>query len=216
MDDGNSGKKLLISGIIEDAEKEAGRIVSEAEQRAKERVEAAGKRAARITEEARARAAAGSERVKKSILSGVAVEVKRREMAVRERVMMQILDRVRKNLSGLTQRPEYRKLLSGWIVEAAVGLGADSILVNGSKAERELMDERLLGGTMKEAQKLTGRPVQIGLDDRSALGSQGVVARSADGRMEFNNGIESRLQRKRRVIQKLLYERLFENEGETE
>lgn len=216
MDDQNSGKKLLISGIIEDAEKEAGRIVAEAEQRAKERMESAGKRAARITEEAQARAAAGSERVKKSILSGVDVEVKRREMAVRERVMMQILDRVRKKLSGLTESPEYSTLLSAWIVEAAVGLGADSILVNGSKAERELMDERLLGGSMKEAQKLTGRHVQIGLDAGSALGSQGVVARSADGRTEFNNGIESRLQRKRRVIQKFLYERLFENAGEAE
>jgi len=211
MEDGNSGKELLISGIIGEAEKEAGRIISEAEQKAKERLESAKKRAERINEEARARAAEGSERVKKSVLSGVEVEVKRREMSVREKVMTQILDRVRKRLSDLTESPEYRKLLLGWIVEAAIGLGADSLLVNGSEAERKLMDERMLGESMKEAEKLTGRPVRIGLADGPALSSQGVAARSMDGRIEFNNGITSRLQRKRRVIRTLLYERLFED-----
>ncbi len=211
MEDGNSGKELLISGITEEAEKEAGRIVSEAEQRAKERMESAKKRAERINEEAESRATEGSERVKKSVLSGVEVELKRREMSVREKVMTQILDRVREKLSDLTESPEYRKLLSEWIVEAAVGLGTDSLLVNGSEAERKLMDERLLGESMKKVEKLTGRPVHIGLAAGPALGSQGVVARSADGRIEFNNGIESRLQRKRRVIRTLLYERLFED-----
>jgi vacuolar-type H+-ATPase subunit E/Vma4 len=216
MEEGNSGKKLLISGIIEDAEKEAGRIVSEAEQRAKERLESAKKKAARITQEAKDRATEGSDRVKKSVLSGVEVEVNRREMSVREKAMAQILDRVRKKLSDLKESPEYRKLLSGWIVEATVGLGTDSLLVNGSKAERDLMDEKLLGESMKEVEKLTGRPVRIGLVPGPALGSQGIVVRSADGRTEFNNGIESRLQRKRRTIQKLLYETLFEEAGESE
>jgi vacuolar-type H+-ATPase subunit E/Vma4 len=216
MEEGNSGKKLLISGIIEDAEKEAGRIVSEAEQRAKERLESAKKKAARITQEAKDRAAEGSDRIKKSVLSGVEVEVNRREMSVREKAMAQILDRVRKKLSDLKESPEYRKLLSGWIVEATVGLGTDSLLVNGSKAERDLMDEKLLGESMKEVEKLTGRPVRIGLVPDPALGSQGIVVRSADGRTEFNNGIESRLQRKRRTIQKLLYETLFEEAGESE
>jgi vacuolar-type H+-ATPase subunit E/Vma4 len=215
MEEGNSGKKLLISGIIEDAEKEAGRIVSEAEQRAKERLESAKKKAARITQEAKDRAAEGSDRIKKSVLSGVEVEVNRREMSVREKAMAQILDRVRKKLSDLKESPEYRKLLSGWIVEASVGLGTDSLLVNGSKAERDLMDEKLLGESMKEVEKLTGHPVRIGLVPDPALGSQGIVVRSADGRTEFNNGIESRLQRKRRTIQKLLYETLFEEAGES-
>ncbi|MBN2323130.1 MAG: V-type ATP synthase subunit E [Spirochaetes bacterium] len=211
MEEENGGKKLLISGIIEEANNEAGRIVSEAEKRAKERIESARKRADGIIGEAKTRAAEGAERTRKSVLSGVEVEVKRREMAVREEVTAQILERVRKKLSDLIKSPEYRTLLSGWIVEAAVGLGTKDVLVNGSEAERKLMDARLLKESIKEAGKLTGSPVRISLAGGLALGPQGVVARSKNGRTEYNNGIETRLQRKRRVIQKLLYERLFED-----
>lgn len=216
MEEEYSGKKLLISGIIEDAEREAERIVAEVEKKAQELLESAKKRASRLLEDAKARALDQSERVRARVLGGVEVEVQRRAMVVRENAAAGILEQVREGLLNLRTGPEYRKVLIGWIVEAAIGLGTDGLFVNGSKYERDEMDERLLKQSMREVKKLTGRSVKIGLADSPPLASQGVGAWSEDGRTEFNNRIENRLQRKRRAIQQLLYDRFFEPGGEDE
>jgi vacuolar-type H+-ATPase subunit E/Vma4 len=214
MEEEYSGKKLLISGITEDAEIEAGRIVAGAEKKAQELLESAKKRASRLLEDAKARSLDQTERVRARVLGGVEVEVRRRAMMVRENAVAGILEQVREGLLDLRTGPEYRKVLVGWIVEAAIGLGTDGLFVNGSKYECDVMDERLLNESMSAVKKLTGRSVKIGLADSPPLASQGVVARSEDGRTEFNNQIENRLQRKRRVIQQLLYDRLFVHGGE--
>ena len=213
MEEENSGKKLLISGITEDAEIEAERIVAGAEKKAQELLESAKKRASRLLEDAKARSLDQSERVRARVLGDVEVEVQRKVMVARENAVAGILEQVREGLLNLRTGPEYREILIGWIVEAAIGLGTDGLFINGSKYEREAIDKSLLNESMSAVKKLTGRSVKIGLADGPPLGSQGVVARSEDGKTEFSNQIENRLQRKRRAIQQLLYDRLFEPGG---
>jgi vacuolar-type H+-ATPase subunit E/Vma4 len=96
------------------------------------------------------------------------------------------------------------------IVEAAVGLGANSALVNATVEERALIDESLLEEAKKRVKELTGRDVELRLSTEQPLSRQGVVLTAIDGKTAYNNQVEMRFLRFYPRIRKHIYKKLFE------
>jgi vacuolar-type H+-ATPase subunit E/Vma4 len=208
-----SDSQPLLSGIAQDAESEARHIVEEARQAAAERKAAAESQIAGILEEARRKAAGQAENLRRQMVSSAKMEAKRIGLKERERAIQIVLEQARERLARLLESPEYREVLVGWIVEAAIGLGLPEAKVNASVRELELIDEALLGEAETRVLELTGRKVHLIRADGQPLLAQGVVLIGRDGRLQFNNQVTTRLLRLQTKIRKIIYETLWKSES---
>jgi len=202
-------KAALILGIETDANAEREKIIKEAQTRAAEKKKYSEKKVKSLLDEARTKAQEQAEAAKKKIISTAEREVKRRSMHIRDTVMQDILDRVEKKLGSTTGDENYRSVLTGWLTEAAIGLDAESALVNASSEERKLIDDKMLSEVTERVRKQTGGQVELTLPGAEPLKYQGVVLTAADGRTAFNNQVKTRMLRNRREIQMLIYNSLF-------
>lgn len=202
-------KAALISDIEADARLEAETILKEAQDRAAEKREQGQRQIESILTDARKQAQDQAEAVKRTVLSAVELEAKRRSMRARDLVMRQIMDRVEKKLVSLIGDADYRAVLIGWMTEAAVGLGAESAEVNASETERPLIDDQMLSEVREKVRARTGSEVTLTLCSAPPLQSQGVVLTAVGGRTAFNNQVPTRMLRSQREIRKLIYDTLF-------
>ena len=205
-------KHPLISGIESNALAEAEKIKKEAEIQAAERKKYLDKQVTSILKDAEEKARAESALIKSKLLSGVDVEIKRKEMHSRDEMLNEIQQRVKKELEDLTGKKQYRDVLLNWITEAAIGLSADHAFVSVSVDEKGIIDGSLLAEAEKKVKTITGRSVSLELSGETATGSQGVILIAEDGRTAFNNQVAVRLLRKQKAIRKLIYQKLYGEE----
>lgn len=209
MESMQQGKDALISGIEADARSEEERLVKEAEAQAGEKVNYARKKAESLLSEARDKATAQGEAIKQKAISEAEREIKRRALHLRDTLMQDIVAQARVKLDSMVDDPGYRTILADWIAEAAIGLGAEGARVNASARELPLIDDALLADVAQRVSTQTGKPVTLAISDAGPLESQGVVLTTLDGRMAFNNQVITRISRKQRDIQRLIYDAVF-------
>lgn len=209
MQSDSSGKELILAGIAEDGVRQTAALIAEAETIAKERIVFARQKAETIRKETGQKAEVQSEAIRQSILSGIAVELKRKKMAVQDSLLKDVLSRVRASLSAAIGTPGYREILIGWIVEAAIGLDSDAARVNASPAELPHIDTAMLQEATDRSTAHRHRPVTLSLSTEAPLDGQGVIVTASDGRTAFNNQVETRIRRIDSRIRSLVYDRLF-------
>ena len=198
----------LTNGIEEEARSEADRIIRDAEKKAEERKKAVYAQVERIIGDAEEKADEQIRRITKNFISAAGVETRRISLRVREQVIRETMDRVSGKTAEKVEKPEYRKILIGWIVEAAIGLGAAEAAVNTSREELPLIDEKLLRRAEKEVHDLTGRKIRLSVSKADPLLGQGIVLTGQDGRTAFNNQVRTRLLRYESEIRKIIYQEL--------
>ena len=204
----------LISGIEADVRAEEEKLVQEAQRRAEEKTKYAQKQAESLLAEARESAAAEAATIDRQAVSAVDREISRRSLRLRDTMMHRIMDRAAKRIEAMLDDPAYRDVLVNWIAEAAVGLSTDTALINASARERAMIDKALLAEARKRAAAHMGESVTLKLADAEPLEAQGVVLTTEDGRMAFNNQVRTRMSRKGRQIQKLIYDAVFADSQE--
>lgn len=207
-------KAALISDIETDARADVEEIIKQAQERAAEKRKYGDKQVESLLNEAREKAKEQAEAVQRKAVSAVELEVRRRSMRLQAAVMQDVMDRVEKKLHTMVRDADYRSVLTRWIVEAAVGLGAESADINASEAERALIDDPLLSEAAGRVHAATDRQVALTPATAEPLESQGVVLTAADGRTAFNNQVRTRLLRSRRRIQMLIHDALFTDRRE--
>jgi len=212
MESVERGKDLLISGIETDARDEEKEIIADAEKKAEEKRKYAEKKVEALLNDARRAAEEQAETLKKRIISGAEFEIKRRSLHLRGVLMREIMDRVEKKFALMIGDSKYKSVLADWIMEAAVGLDAESAKVNVSEKERGLVDAELLAAVAKRICEHTGKQMELSLSDAEPLKFQGVVLTAADGRTAFNNQVTTRMLRSQREIRTMTYNALFADE----
>ena len=211
----SNGVERILSGIAEDADTQVAAVIAEAEKIADERIHFAKQKAENIRKEAREKAAEQAEQIKQTVLSGIKVTLKREKMAMQDKLLQNILSRVRIKLSSTISSAEYRETLIDWIVEAAIGLDADAAQVNASSAELPLIDAPLLQQATSHIALLRNKTVQLSLSGVRPLDTQGVVVTAEDKRTAFNNQVVTRMRQMDRQIRNLVYDTLFPSKNDS-
>ena len=103
----------------------------------------------------------------------------------------------------------YRSILIDWLTEAAIGLDAESVIVNATEGEMRMIDDGVLSEVAGRYHDQTGKNVTLKMSDDPPLKSQGIVLTAADGRTAFNNQVKTRMLRYKRQIQTLIHNTLF-------
>ena len=207
-DTGNS-MEALVSGMEQEAQQEADKVIAGAQKEAERKILYTEQQVESILNEAAKRADAQAEKIRQQALSGVAVEAKRRSMNIQEDMHREVLHRAVSKLEMLADTDGYREVLSGYIVEAAVGLDVSAARVNASEHERSMITRELLVEAEKRVKKVTGKNVRLTLSGEPPLRKQGVVLTSEDNRTAYDNRIDTRLIRKSEEIRQYIHERLF-------
>lgn len=206
------GKEKLLSQIRHHAEEEAEAELEKAEKTAEQKKESAKGKADRIRREAEERAATRIEQLKQNNASAIELQKKRIRLRHREDQVNDILSKVREKCHQMIEDDDYRNFIKGWIKEAVLGLDTDTAVLSTSEREQQFITKNLIGAIEKEIQNDHGKTVTIEIDEQPAR-DQGVVARSKDGRLEYNNLIESRIHRNHAQIRRMIYRTLY-GEGE--
>jgi vacuolar-type H+-ATPase subunit E/Vma4 len=202
-------KAALISGIEAEARAEEQQIIEEAQKQADEKRKYSEKKIESILNDARKEAEEKAEKVKGKILSSVKLEVKRISMHAQDVLMQDVIDKVEKKLFTMIDDTSYKSVLISWITEAAVGLDAESAIINASEKERMLIDDNLLSQAGENIQTQSGKKIELKLSDGQPLKSQGIVLTAADGRTAFNNQVKTRMLRNQRKIRTLMYNKIL-------
>ncbi len=206
------GANPLAARILADARAEAARIVAEAQEAAGKRREISGEECRAIEAQARARTAERLQALDRSTRSRVSVEARRARLRVRDRIISRALEATRNRLAALAATEDYRRMLVGWIAEAAIGLGEAEAEVNATAAEREALDPALLAEAEREVLQSVGRKVHLTLSSAQPLLGQGVVLTARNGRVAYNNQVATRLLREQTRIRSLIHDALFARE----
>jgi vacuolar-type H+-ATPase subunit E/Vma4 len=215
-DGASAGLSSLIEGIRGEAGGEAEKIVGDAEKEAKRKREYADSKAQALVKEAEEEAVRRSAEIINRVLSAVETEIKHRRMESMEKLYRDLIERARENLRDLVDGPAYAEIIENLIVEGAIGLPPGRVSVTVSSDERIHVDEKLLRRAERRVSDLTGSAVSLTLSPEPA-GRQGVLLRSEDGRMNYNNLIDARIPRKMDRIRGLMYESLLRRfEGDTQ
>ena len=209
MDSPDKGKAAMIAGIEEDARREEERVIADAETQVAEKAKYAEKKVASLLNDARQKADEEVASLRHKAVSSAEREIRRRLLQSRDALVQHIMGRVEDRLTAMAGTPEYRSVLIAWIAEAAVGLDAEIAYVNASEAERASIDDGLLWEARERVKSRTGKDVTLTVSDTPPLELQGVLLTTADGHIAFNNQVRTRISRKRREIQTLIYDAVF-------
>jgi vacuolar-type H+-ATPase subunit E/Vma4 len=209
-DDGDPKEHMsaLVSGIQQDMSKEAETMLSDSKKEAERRKLYARKQAESILNDAREKAESQAEKIRIHTLAGVNLEAKRRSLRVLDALYDEVVEKARVRMKAAIEEKGYERILLDLIVEAAIGLDAPAALVNASQREREIISRKLLDQAQKVVKTFTGKNVRLMLSDDTPLLGQGIILKSEDGRIAYNNQIETRMKRMASEIRKAIHNRL--------
>lgn len=204
-----TGNREFLDQILSAAREEADKLITEAESRAEARRMAARRQAETIEGETGKQLEGERSRRVKLADQRISSEKRRRELQLKDSFMADALEKTREELLAMTASDSYSVILAGWVKEAVLGLGADKVELNGRPREREIMTPSWLRLREEEIKDTYGRQVSLELSPESALIPAGVVARQKEGRLVFNNQIDTRILRKQSELRKVIYQELF-------
>ena len=187
--------------ILAEAEREARRIRRAAEEEAK-RIKGEAEKAAKLIIDRRLRAA------RERILGEAEMEGRRKLMEAREELVSRVFEEATKRIESLIndegRRDEYLEILSKLIAEAVEKIGGSEFIVSANERDLELL-KRNLG---KIRRSLPSRELKLTLSEEPIECLGGVVVESGDRLKVYNNTLDGRLLRVRRLLSAKVAERL--------
>jgi len=203
------GADKIIQEIQKGADSQIEAILQEARQNAGKIREDAARRAEQERQFILARGQQAAEREHQRIVADAKIKVKRKIFDSKEVQINQVFALAEEELKGLAKKPEYQKILSKLIVESGVVAGGGDLEVRVRVDDRKLLSDDLLASINQEISKQVGKPTKIKLSEASLAALGGAVVRSADGAIEADNTIDSRMSRLRSELRFNVAEILF-------
>jgi vacuolar-type H+-ATPase subunit E/Vma4 len=190
-------RDALSDEILADARKKAEREAKRAERDAKQILSRARKQADAATDKVLDAARERAERQARSVLATVEQDIRRdlleAQEAVLDGIFRQALDR-----AETRKGYHYPQAMVALAAEAVAAMDADEVLLGfADGCDRIATDEWLADVTRR-----VGRPVALRVADEPEAIDGGVVARSADGRLVYDNSFAARLARLRPALRR--------------
>jgi V/A-type H+-transporting ATPase subunit E len=174
--------KLEAQSVIDQAEKEKAAVLARAEAEAE-----------KIRMETLRKVQAQADVMRKRIFSGAHLEAKKQELRVREEAVQKMFAMVRDKLDAFRKSKEYGSFLKGLVVEGALALDAQDIVITAGDVERPLLTKETLAAAAAELEK-SGKRVRLSLS-KETLSEGGLMLSSADGRTRFDDTFTARMRR---------------------
>ena len=194
--------EMLARAILTEAREEADQIKAEA----KEKAEAIRKRAQEQAEEERQaildRAREDAERLRGQAVATAQLKARSLQLTSREQLLERVFKTVKEKLSEVQKRPDYDQIAAMLLREALVQLRVNKAQVRADKTTQAILEKRALGELSKE---LNGQYSSAGTLEEGT----GIIVDAADGKLNYDNTLETRLQRLEGTLRAAVYKMLI-------
>jgi V/A-type H+/Na+-transporting ATPase subunit E len=202
MNTETQGIEMLSRAILTEARDEAEQIKAEA----KEKAEAIRKRAQEQAEQERKaildRAREDAERLRGQAVATAQLKARSLQLTNREQLLDRVFKTVRERLSEVQKRPDYDQIAALLLREALVQLRVNKAQIRADKTTQSILEKKALGEVSKE---LNGQFTSAGTLEEGT----GIIVDAADGKLNYDNTLETRLQRLESSLRSSVYKVLI-------
>lgn len=204
-------EKVLSDEILQDAQRRAERTRKRAEREAKKILKEAEAEAGATAEKALGAAQRRADRIADSILATVGQEAQRARLEAREAELTKLFERAIERLADRSTR-DYPAVLATLAAQAIGAMRTDAVVLAFAGPDRPIVTEAWL----EDVRRRAGGNVAVSVSDAPAPIRGGVVARSADGRLLYDNSFAARLERRRPELRQQVAARVYAQPEATE
>lgn len=199
-----ASEAVLAEEILADAGKKAARARGRGEREAQQILGKARQQATEAAEKTLAAAQERADRQRTAIMATVEAEAKLDLLAAREAELDKLFDAARQRLAdkGSYDYPAVLAVLAAQAIEA---MAADEVVIELCEQDRALATDAWLD----EVRRRVGRPVTIDVSANHAPIAGGLIVRSADGRLLYDNSFAARLERLKPELRRRLADMIF-------
>lgn len=194
--------EMLSRAILTEARDEAEQIKAEA----KEKAEAIRRRAQEQAEQERKsildRAREDAERLRGQAAATAQLKSRSLQLTNREQLLDRVFKTVRERLSEIQKRPDYDQIAALLLREALVQLRVNKAEIRADKTTRTILEKKALDEISRE---LKGQFTSAGDIEEGT----GVIIDAADGKLHYDNTLETRLQRLEGSLRSAVYKVLI-------
>ena len=194
--------EMLARAILTEARDEAEQIKAEA----KEKAEAIRRRALEQAEQERKaileRAREDAERLRGQAVATAQLKARSLQLTHREQLLDRVFKTVREKLSDIQKRPDYDQIAALLLREALVQLRVNKAEIRADKITRNILEKGELDQISRE---LNGQFTIVGTPEEGT----GVIVDAADGKLHYDNTLETRLHRLEGSLRSSVYKVLI-------
>lgn len=180
--------ETLSRAILREAQVDAEQLMEEAKAKADAIRQRAREDAEREKKQILDRARQEAERLRSQSVASAQLKARTLQLEHREKLLDRVFQAAREKLPEIQKRPGYEQLAATLLKEALVQLRVNKAEVRADKTTKELLEKGMLNEISRE---LKG---EFTLADTLEEGL-GVVVDAADGKLHYDNTLETRLQR---------------------
>jgi V/A-type H+-transporting ATPase subunit E len=192
----------LTRAILKEAEVDAQQIREEAKKRADEIRQRGQVEAEKVRREILDRAQQEADRSRSQNLASAQLKARTLQLEHREKLLDRIFQAAKERVTEIQKRPDYDQLAGQLLREALVQLRVNKAEIRADQATRAVLEKKALRDISSE---LKG---QFTLADNLEEGT-GVVIDAADGKLQYDNTLETRLQRMQSSLRASVYKVLM-------
>jgi len=194
--------EMLSRAILTEVRDEAEQIKAEA----KEKAEAIRRRALEQAEQERKaileRAREDAERLRGQAVATAQLKARSLQLTHREQLLDRVFKTVREKLSDIQKRPDYDQIAALLLREALVQLRVNKAEIRADKITRNILEKGELDQISRE---LNGQFTIVGTPEEGT----GVIVDAADGKLHYDNTLETRLHRLEGSLRSSVYKVLI-------
>lgn len=178
----------LSKAIMEQARSEADQMLADAKTKAEEIRKRAEQRAAEERKAILSRVSQEAERIHGQKIATAQMKARTMQLEHREKLLEKVFDEAQKELVGIQQWTEYPEIAETLLREALMQIRAEVVEVQADEKTLSLLKRGALDKVAKElnTQITVGAPLERGI---------GVIVKTADGHLQYDNTLETRLRR---------------------
>ena len=188
----------LSRAILLEAQADAEQIQADAKEKADAVRQQAQLRAESERKEILERARQDAERIRSQAVATAQMKARTLQLEHREKLLDKVFNTAKEKLSGLQKRPDYDKVVAELLREAVTQLKVDQAEVRADAATQKVLKEQTLSELSRELN--TQLSVGKALDD-----GMGIVIDADNGRLHFDNTLETRLNRLQSALRSAVY-----------
>ncbi len=189
---------LLTQAVMSQADEEAEKILASAKSKAEAIRQQARQQAADESSRILEQAARDAERTRRQAVASAQIKARMLELEQREQILAEVFAAARAQLAAVQRRKDYPQIADQLLREAVTHLGADSVQVHADAATRRLLTQERLAKISKDLK------VKLSLKGQLKTGI-GLVVQTEDGRMQYDNTLETRLSRLENALRSPVY-----------
>jgi V-type H+-transporting ATPase subunit E len=192
----------LARAILAEAREESDEIRAKAREQTEAIKHRAEEEAASVRKSILERANQDAERLRGQAVATVQLEARSNQLGSREKLLERVFSEVHKRLAVVTERPDYDTIATQLLREALSELRVEKAEIRADDATRKALMKGSLDELAKElkGQYTFGAPLEEGT---------GVVVTASNGKLQYDNTLENRLNRLQGTLRSSVYKVLM-------